>query len=118
MLKRVLFASSVALAIPLIFSGLSQAQQVVCNPLCSPAYNHSKSADDHRGQGLRHANEVALTHGAEGRDNARLKQNAHRPGGLGVPDPTPVVVVPPALPPVLPTDPLPPTDPVLPPMFP
>jgi hypothetical protein len=114
MLTRVLLAASAALAIPLIFSGVSLAQQVVCNPLCSPAYNHSKSADDHRGQGLRHANEVAGEHGAAGRDNARRKQDAHRPGGSGVPDPTPVVVVPP----VPPTDPLPPTGPVLSPMLP
>jgi hypothetical protein len=114
MLTRVLLAASAALAIPFIFSGVSLAQQVVCNPLCSPAYNHSRSADDHRGQGLRHANEVAGEHGAEGRDNARRKQDAHRPGGSGVPDPTPVVVVPP----VPPTDPLPPTGPVLSPMLP
>jgi hypothetical protein len=109
MLKRALLAASAAISIPLIFSGVSLAQQVVCNPLCSPGYNHSNSADDHRGQGLRHANDVAGKHGFEGRDNARLKQDAHRPGGSGVPDPTPVP--PPVPPPVI--DPVPPPPPPL-----
>jgi hypothetical protein len=102
MLKRVLFAASAAISIPLIFSGVSLAQQVVCNPLCSPGYNHSNSADNNRGQGLRHANDVAGDHGFDGRDNARQKQDAHRPGGSGVPDPTPVP------PPVIDPVPLPP----------
>jgi hypothetical protein len=101
MRKRLLLAASVVLSIPLVFVFVrpSVAGQVVCNPLCAPTFDAPSSADnhrghrkdnDHRGQGLRHANDVAGEHGFEGRDNARLKQDAHRPGGSGVPDPTPV----------------------------
>ena len=113
MLKRVLLAASAAISIPLIFSGVSLAQQVVCNPLCSPGYNHSTSADAHRGKGLMNANDVAGDHGFKGRDNARQKQDAHRPGGSGVPDPTPVPppVIDPVPPPVI--DPVPPPPPPL-----
>ena len=116
MLKRILLAASAAISIPLIFSGVSLAQQVVCNPLCSPGYNHSTSADAHRGKGLMNANDVAGDHGFKGRDNARQKQDAHRPGGSGVPDPTPVPppVIDPVPPPVI--DPVPPPPPPLPPL--
>jgi len=114
MYKRVLCAAVVALSIPLIFSGTSWAQQVVCKPDCSPDYSvgkdkdKGKSYDDHhRGKGLRHANDVAGEHGYRGRDNARWKQDRHRHGGSGVPAPTsvpapepdPVVVPPVELPP-------------------
>lgn len=88
MIKGKLVAASAVLSIPLIVSGVGVAQQVICNPHCSITYGNSTS-DDHRGQGLRQANDVAGEHGFEGRDNARLKQDAYRPGGSGVPDPTP-----------------------------
>src|SRR5512147_151088 len=93
MIKVALVAASAVLSLPLIVSGVgvSMAQQVICNPHCSPTYGNSTS-DSHRGQGLRHANDVAGEHGFEGRDNARQKQDAHRPGGSGVPDPAPVPV--------------------------
>lgn len=103
MYKRVLCAAVVALSIPLMFSGVSLAQQVACKPDCSPEHSmgkdKGKSYDDHnRGKGLRNANHAADGHGDRGRDNARLKQDRHRHGGSGVPDPTPVpppIVVPP-----------------------
>jgi hypothetical protein len=100
MIKVALVAASAVLSLPLIFSGVgvSVAQQVICNPHCSPTYGNSTS-DSHRGQGLRHADDVAGEHGFEGRDNARQKQDAHRPGGSGVPAPTPVPVPPPVTPP-------------------
>lgn len=93
MFKRTMVAASAVLSLPLIFSGVGVgvAQNVVCDPHCSPTYGNSTS-DSHRGQGLRHANDVAGDHGFEGRDNARRKQDAHRPGGSGVPDPTPAPV--------------------------
>ena len=98
MCRRILLAVAVVLSGSSMFVGPSTAQQVVCNPHCSPAY------EDHRGQGLRNANDVAGEHGFEGRDNARQKQDAHRPGGSGVPDPNP-----PAPPPAdVPPPPLPP----------
>src|SRR5512147_3177724 len=93
MIKVAVVAASAVLSLPLIFSGVGvgMAQNVVCDPHCSPTYGNSTS-DSHRGQGLRHANDVAGDHGFEGRDNARRKQDAHRPGGSGVPDPTPAPV--------------------------
>ena len=108
MIKVALVAASAVLSLPLIVSGVgvSVAQQVICNPHCSPTYGNSTS-DSHRGQGLRHANDVAGEHGFEGRDNARQKQDAHRPGGSGVPAPTPVPVPPPVTPPTPTTDPAP-----------
>ncbi len=104
MFKRTLIAASAVFSIPLMLSGVcvAQQQQVVCNPLCSPTSGNITS-DSHRGQGLRHANEVAGEHGYQGRDNARLKQDTHRPGGSGVPDPTPVPVPPPSTEPPAPT---------------
>ena len=102
MYKWKLVTASAVLSIPLIFSGVSMAQQVVCNPLCSPGYNNPRVDGNHRGQGLRNANEVAGEHGFEGRDNARRKQDTHRPGGSGVLDPAPP---PPAPPPPAPPSP-------------
>jgi hypothetical protein len=102
MLKRTLIATSAVLSTALILSGVSVAQQVICNPVCSPTRSNSpgnSTSDRHRGQGLRNANEVAGDHGFQGRDNARMKQDAHRPGGSGVPDPTPVPVPVPLPPP-------------------
>ncbi len=80
-----IITASIALSIPLaISSGVSVAQQVVCDPHCSPAY------EDHRGEGLENANTKADVHGYDGRYNAQLKQNEHRPGGSGVDqDPNP-----------------------------
>ena len=89
MYKWKLITASAVLSTPLIFLGVSVAQQVVCNPLCTPGYNNPRVDGSHRGQGLRNANEVAGEHGFEGRDNARQKQDAHRPGGSGVPDSAP-----------------------------
>lgn len=86
--KWKIIAASIALSIPLVISsGVSVAQQFVCDPHCSPSYE-----DHHRGEGLQNANSKADGHGFEGRDNARQKQDAHRHGGSGVPDPTPVPV--------------------------
>lgn len=98
MLKRVLLAASAAISIPLIFSGVSLAQQVVCNPLCSPAYNNPRSDGNHRAQGLTRADDVAGVHGSHGRENAKLKS--------GYVDPTPPA----------PTPPPPPTPPTLDPL--
>ena len=94
MRKRVLLAASVVLSMPLafVFIGSSVAGRVVCDPLCAPSYDAPRKDNNHRGQGLRHANDVAGEHGFKGRDNARLKQDTHRPGGSGVPDPTPAPV--------------------------
>jgi hypothetical protein len=107
MCRRTLAAASALLSIPLIFSGMVMAQQqVVCNPVCAPTHSNSPgnaTSDSHRGQGLRNANEHAGDHGFQGRDNARVKQDLHKPGGSGVPDPTPVppppVTDPPPVPP-------------------
>ncbi len=110
MCRRTLVAASAVLSIPLIFSGMVMAQQqVVCNPVCAPTSSHSPgnaTSDSHRGQGLMNANERAGDHGAQGRDNARVKQDLHRPGGSGVPDPTPVPP-PPVVPPPAPEPPPP-----------
>jgi len=107
MCKRVLCAAVVALSISLTFSGASWAQQVVCKPDCSPDHSVGKDKDkgkgkhhdNHRhGKGLNHANHVADGHGDRGRDNARWKQDRHRPGGSGVPAPTvPGTEVPPTI---------------------
>lgn len=105
MYKWKLVTVSAVLSMPLIISGVSVAQQVVCNPLCTPGYNKPRIDGNHRGQGLTNANEVAGEHGFNGRDNARLKQDAHRPGGSGVSDPAPP-------PPPPPTPPSPSLDPV------
>lgn len=103
MKKGKLVAASAVFSIPLIFSGMAVAQQVICNPHCSPTYGNSTSDDHrqneaHRGEGLRNANEVAGEHGFEGRDNARLKQDERRPGGSGIiiepPPPPPPAPVP------------------------
>jgi hypothetical protein len=102
MCRRMLAVASAVLSIPLVVSGMVMAQQhVVCNPVCAPTHTNSpgnSTSDSHRGQGLMNANEQAGDHGAQGRDNARVKQDLHRPGGSGVPNPTPVpppVVLPP-----------------------
>ena len=56
MFNRALFAASAVLSLPLIFSGMGFAQQVACNPICSPGYGNSENGqrknDEHRGQGL------------------------------------------------------------------
>ena len=109
MCKRVLCAAVVALSISLTFSGASWAQQVVCKPDCSPDYSVGKDKDKGKhhdnGKGLNHANQVANGHGDRGRDNARLKQDRHRPGGSGVPAPTvPGTEVPPTPVPEPPSD--------------
>jgi hypothetical protein len=116
MCRRTLAAASAVLSIPLLFSGMVLAQQqVVCDPVCAPTQTGNSTSDSHRGQGLRNANEHAGDHGFQGRDNARVKQDAHRPGGSGVPNPNPVPPPPAPLPPPPVVPPPPTTEPPAPP---
>ncbi len=90
MVKWKIIAASIALSVPLVISsGVSVAQQFVCDPHCSPSYE-----DHHRGEGLQNANSKAGVHGSDGRLNAQQKQDAHRHGGSGVvPTPPPPLIL-------------------------
>ena len=83
----------VVLSAPQGFSGLNWAGNAECKSLCVLTAS-SQSSGGHReggqqGQGLNRANDVGKDHGSGGRDNARQKQDAHRPGGSGVSVPVP-----------------------------
>lgn len=88
MITRIFRSAIVAMSAALILLGLSSAHAVDCaHCVLTAGSSAQSSAADHRGQGLRRANEIAGQHGSQGRDNARQKQDAYRPGGSGVPAP-------------------------------
>lgn len=88
MITRIFRSGIVAMSAALILLGLSSAYAVECAHCVLVAGSSNQgSASDHPGQGLRRANDAAGQHGFDGRDNARQKQDTHRPGGSGVPAP-------------------------------
>ena len=94
MFIRMFWPAVVTLSTTLILSGLSPVHAAECAPHCvliagsNAQGSGGRSDGDHRGQGLRRANDIAGQQGSEERDNARLKQDAYRPGGSGVPTPS------------------------------
>lgn len=88
MMTRIFRSATVAMSATLILLGLSSAHALDCaHCVLTAGSNAQGSSAEHRGQGLRRANEIAGQHGFQGRDNARQKQDAYRPGGSGVPAP-------------------------------
>lgn len=77
MLKWTIVATSAVLSLPLVISsGVAVAQQFVCDPHCSPAYNNQRL-----GQGIvDNANVAVNGHRQDGRAKALLKQENSVPG--------------------------------------